>query len=302
MSEEATFNGYVEAPEVEEDKTLPNAEVRNLGSVTIPADTYICYPNGATDKDLELDVAMQFIAKDTPEEAAENYYGNYTTDFFIEFGGLTDGVLDTTGCYLAGNYGEFGWIAIPVDGIIETVKEGVVYPVLSGATSFEFKYVDICKEVKDFTCGIYFSNEIKEKHPNITVKLSLGLSETLDDAKNAEFTTVGAYTYDKDDFGKKLVNWGTGTDAGYYMDGETKYGMMRFLFAADIDAEDVKDSGIKYIRKDDITAAVVSKQNDEATNAFYGDVIGIPEGTTGEYVAVAYVITSKGLIYWSEDK
>ena len=300
LSEEATFNGNVEAPEVEEDKTLPNAEVRNLGSVTIPADTYICYPNGATDKDLELDVAMQFIAKDTPEEASENYYGNYTTDFFIEFGGLTDGVLDTTGCYLAGNYGEFGWIAIPVDGMIETVEEGVVYPVLSGATPFDFKYVDICREVKDFTCGIYFSNEIKEKHPNITVKLSLGLSETLDDAKNAEFTTVGAYTYDKDDFGKKLVNWGTGTDAGYYMDGETKYGMMRFLFAADIDAEDVKDSGIKYIRTDDITATVVSKQNDEAANAFYGDVIGIPEGTTGEYVAVAYVITSKGLIYWSD--
>ncbi|MBQ3118398.1 MAG: right-handed parallel beta-helix repeat-containing protein [Clostridia bacterium] len=285
---------------VQKDKTLPNAEVRNLGSVTIPADTYICYPNGATDKDLELDVAMQFIAKDTPEEAAENYYGNYTTDFFIEFGGLTDGVLDTTGCYLAGNYGEFGWIAIPVDGMIETVEEGVVYPVLSGATPFDFKYVDICREVKDFTCGIYFSDDIKEKHPNITVKLSLGLSETLEYAQRAEFTTVGAYTYDQDDFGKKLVNWGTGTDAGYYMDDETKYGMMRFLFHADIDAEDVKDSGIKYIRTDDITATVVSKQNDEATNAFYGDVIGIPEGTTGEYAAVAYVITSKGLIYWSD--
>lgn len=301
IGDEATFNGYVDIPEEEVDKTLPNAEVKNIGSVTIPANGYSCYPSGDTSKDLELDVAMQFIAKDTPEEAAKNYYGNYTTDFFIEFDGLEDGSFDTTGCYLAGNYGDWGWIAIPVNTLISTVEEGVVYPVLSSQGDlFDFKYVDICREVKDFTCGIYFSDAVKAANPNITVKLSLGLCESLQAAQAAQFTTVGAYTYDQDDFGKQLVNWGTGTDAGYYMDGETKYGMMRFLFTADIDAEDVVDSGIKYVRTDNIAAAVVSKKDSEATNAFYGDITGIPEGTTGEYAAVAYIVTTKGLIYWSD--
>ena len=300
IGEGATFNGYVEAPEVEEDKTLPNAEVKNLGTVTIPANKYTCWPNGDTSKDLTLDVAMQFIANDTPEEAAANYYGQYTTDFFIEFSGLTDGEFDATGCYLAGNYGSFGWIAIPVEGVVSTIEEGVVYPVLTGATDFNFTYEAICREVKDFTCGIYFSDDIKEKHPNIKVKLSLGLSESEAAAERAEFTTVGAYEYDQDDFGKQLVNWGTGTDAGFYMDGETKQGMMRFLFHADVDAEDVVDSGIKYVSTADIASTVVSKEGTDATNAFYGDVTDIPEGTTGTYAAVAYIVTSKGLIYWSD--
>ncbi len=295
------YNNGIYSVQEEAPAELPNAEVKNMGSVTIPANEYICYPSGDTSKDLDLDVAMQFIAKDTPEEAAANYYGQYTTDFFIEFSGIEGGSFNTEGCYLAGHYGDFGWIAIPVEKIVPTIQEGMVYPVLSGATDFNFTYEAICEEVKDFTCGIYFSDAVKAANPNITVKLSLGLSENVEAAKNAQFTTVGAYEYDKDDFGKKLVNWVSATDAGFYMDGETEYGMMRFLFHADVEAKDIIDSGIKYVRNDDITDdTVVSKENDEASNAFYGDIIEIPEGTAGAYTAVAYIITSKGLIYWSD--
>jgi hypothetical protein len=85
IGDEATFNGYVEAPEVEADKTLPNAEVRNLGAVRIggenveyECDSYYVYDLiggsglSSSEEPFELGIAMQFIAKDTHEEAAAN--------------------------------------------------------------------------------------------------------------------------------------------------------------------------------------------------------------------------------------
>ena len=38
---------------------------------------------------------------------------------------------------------------------------------------------------------------------------------------------------------------------------------------------------------------------EEVSNAFYGDVNGIPEGTTGSYLAMAYVKTVDST-YWSD--
>lgn len=310
IGESATFKGYVTIPEEEVVKTLPNAEVNNLGAITVNEDSHYEYDlignGGLSTKEgaFDLGIAMEFIANDTPEEAAANYYGNYTTDFFIKMTGVDENTFKTTddydgsGCYLAGYYPSFGsWVKIPLDGF--AIENGTVYPVIS-LVGYDFKYTDICEDVQQFVCGIYLTPDVLEKYPELKVNLSLGLSESLEAAQQAEFTTVGAYTYDKGDFGKQLVNWGTATDAGYYYDGATKYGIMRFLFHVDINAEDVVDSGIKYIRTDDIAATVVSKEGTDATNAFYGDITGVPVGTTGEYAAVAYVVTSKGFIYWSD--
>ena len=77
-----------------------------------------------------------------------------------------------------------------------------------------------------------------------------------------------------------------------------KAGMMRFLFAADINDE-ILESGIKYINTSDISAAVNATGVQGTESAFYGDVTGIPEGTDGTYLAVAYVKTAQGT-YWSD--
>lgn len=93
--------------------------------------------------------------------------------------------------------------------------------------------------------------------------------------------------------------WMTGTDAGFYMVSETeKAGIMRFLFAADI-SDEVLESGIKYIKTSDISAAVSATGVQGTEKAFYGDVTDIPEGTEGTYIAVAYVKTANGT-FWSE--
>jgi len=93
--------------------------------------------------------------------------------------------------------------------------------------------------------------------------------------------------------------WMTGTDAGFYIVSETeKAGVMRFLFAADIN-ETIIESGIKYIKTADITESVDAAGVQGTESAFYGDVTGIPEGTEGAYLAVAYIETSSGT-YWSD--
>ena len=94
--------------------------------------------------------------------------------------------------------------------------------------------------------------------------------------------------------------WNSDTDAGYYMENETAYGLMRFLFSVGVATEDITESGIKYIKTADITDDVDSALGVNGTaNAFYGDITGIPYGTVGNYLAIAYVKTDKGT-FWSD--
>lgn len=94
--------------------------------------------------------------------------------------------------------------------------------------------------------------------------------------------------------------WESDTDSGYYMNGETKYGMMRFMFKTEPTGK-VIASGIKYINANNIAAdptvsgAVNTKNN---SSVFQGDVVKVDEGTTGTYYARAYITTEDGT-FWS---
>ena len=138
---------------------LPNAEVKNLGAINVNVDSYYKYDliggsslTTATNP-FDLQIAMEFIAKDSAEEAASNAYANYTTDFFITLAGFNGQTLTADGCYLAGYYPSFNeWVVIPLDGL--EIEKGVAYPVITAA-GIDFKYTDICTSVGDFICGIY---------------------------------------------------------------------------------------------------------------------------------------------------
>ncbi len=176
---------------------LPNAEVNNIGKQTI-SEYNVYNGSGFSEGDasapIELQIALEFIAKDSPEEAQANAYANWTTDFYITLTGFEGKITLDDDCYLAGNYGTFGWIKVPVGGM--EIESGKAYPVIT-SVGLDFKYVDICESVKNFKCGIHFSDAILEKHPEIGVQLDLGLSETLEEAKAAEFTRVDEpFTYD----------------------------------------------------------------------------------------------------------
>lgn len=187
---------------------MPTATVSNLGSITVglgdyKADAYMMYDiiNGGKLQEAtvpyDLTLAMDFKAKDTAETAAQNAFGNYTTDFFITMSGMSGDSFVGKGCYLAGYYPSFkAWVKIPLDGF--TVENGKVYPVITSA-GFDFKYTDICGTVGQFICGIYLTPEVLAANPNLTVDLTLGLAENKDAALNAQFFKVDNYVYDADD-------------------------------------------------------------------------------------------------------
>lgn len=285
---------------------LPEANVKNLGAIKSVdfGEEYAIYDlgtskiTGTSEEAFGLSAAMQFVAKDSAEEAAANAFADYTTDFFI----VTNEDFVADGCYLAGYYPSYGtWVKIPLDGIL--IETEMYNPVIS-SVGFDFSYEDICTKVGDFVCGLYISDEVLDAHPELSVTIELGLSENLELALAGGFIRIGEnYTFAAEDFGVEKAVWYEGSDAGYYWIGDEKVGMMRFLFANTIDAEDVVESGIKYILTADAdldTANGVSKTGDEAANSFYGDVTGIPEGTEGTYLAIGYIKTADDETIWSD--
>ena len=98
------------------------------------------------------------------------------------------------------------------------------------------------------------------------------------------------------------TEWVTDTDAGYYLDGETKNGVVRFLFKSNIEGA-ITQSGIKYIKGNNITDYVDGETSavnggTGTASAFYGDITGISENNAGTYYAVADV-TVGDQTYWS---
>ena len=98
------------------------------------------------------------------------------------------------------------------------------------------------------------------------------------------------------------VRWVEDTDAGFYLDGETKLGLLRFLFSVSVD-EEITGSGIKYIKPSDITLGKDADGHSVTggtSPVFYGDINGIPAEAEGKrLIAIAYVTTESGKTYWS---
>ncbi len=128
---------------------------------------------------------------------------------------------------------------------------------------------------------------------------STDVSEYCVDGFKAVKGADGKYTVEK-------ANWGKYTDSGCYVFNDTKYGMMRFMFAftGDIADKTVASYGIKYISAENIGAELnengAVSQSGNYT-AFQGDVVGITYDTanTSNYYAAAYIDFGNGDIIWS---
>ena len=181
---------------------LPNAEVVNMGPSTV---TSADFGSGYWEFDLmtnakepnqtepfDLQVVLNFIAKDSPEQAAESAYADYFTDFRIKIEGMTSGSIKADeDCYLAGYYAGM-WVKVALTGF--EIKNGVGYPVISPL--FPFTYEMICSDVKDFICGIHLSEKVLNENPNLKVSLDLGMTETVEEMiEGGNFIQVGE-TYD----------------------------------------------------------------------------------------------------------
>ena len=151
----------------------PNAEVKVLSPLTLAPNGYMAWPKGEETVERPLQIVMNFKAKDSAEQAVASGYGKYKCDFYLTFSGLTTGRITADDCYLAGNYGTFGWIVIPADGM--ELEAGIEYPVVS-AYDANLTYNDICSSVKDFTAAIYVAPKILEENPGFKVALALKMT------------------------------------------------------------------------------------------------------------------------------
>lgn len=128
---------------------------------------------------------------------------------------------------------------------------------------------------------------------------STDVSEYCVDGFKAVKGADGRYTIEE-------ANWGKYTDSGCYVVNDTKYGMMRFMFAftGDITGKTIQSYGIKYINANKLddeltTDSAVSKEG--SATAFQGDIVGIDYDTTNKanYYAAAYIKFDDNTVIWS---
>ena len=217
---EYCYEGYAALPNLTDGYVVgakPTATVNNLGRVTVSAGGYMVYGNGDNTADMPLSFVMQFLADQDAEDMATSPYADWYCDFVITFTGIENGSFTADGCYLAGHYGDYGWVKVPVDGM--TIENGARYPVMLGVGMGQ-KYDHICSGVRDFKCALYLTEEILAANPNIKVNLELAIvdnSQGEEAAKSAlvnndNVYSVTDYTYDAIDFSTNVAKIG---DQGY---------------------------------------------------------------------------------------
>ena len=174
-----------------DDASRPNAEVKVLSPLTLAPNAYMAWPNGEENVERPLQIVMNFKAKDTLDQAKASGYGKYKCDFYLMFTGLANEMITADDCYLAGNYGTFGWIVIPADGL--ELEEDIEYPVVS-AYDANLTYEDICGSVKNFTAAIYVASHILAENPDFKVQLALKMTNPNDE--NDVYTVGVPAVYD----------------------------------------------------------------------------------------------------------
>lgn len=197
------FAGVVLLPFVAmAEAALPKAAVTQCAPVTLTqADhNYMVWPSGDATLDRPLQIVMNFKAQESLEEAKAGAYGKYKCDFYLSIEGLAETsivegysrkAITADDCYLAGNYGSFGWIVIPTDGLV--LEEGISYPVVS-AYDANLTYEDICGSVKDFTAAIYVAPAILAANPDFKVSLALKMTDPNDASKVLTIGEPATYT------------------------------------------------------------------------------------------------------------
>ncbi len=166
---------------------LPTATVTELDVTTLPVD---------------LDFALNFKA-DTPTAEQIEKYGNWYADYVLTVNKeVTINADGTADGYLSGQYDAWSenWVSVPFEDatleadtpirVMETAAE------LMGQSGLKLTCYDIYTEVKDFDCGIYFTDAFKQANPDLEVTLELRIYNPEDET---EFYTIGrTYVYHPD--------------------------------------------------------------------------------------------------------
>ena len=177
-------------------RAMPAATVEKLPAFTLTKarDAYACWPEGDTAIDRPLDIVMNFLANDDGKaEANETGFADWKCDFYLTFSGMAGASLEADDCYLAGNYGGFGWIVIPADDTI--IDNNATLPVVA-AYDANITYRQVCDTVKKFTAAIHVADAVMTANPNLKITLQLKMTNNKDASQEL---VVGSYTYTIED-------------------------------------------------------------------------------------------------------
>ncbi|MBE7011355.1 MAG: hypothetical protein E7415_01625 [Ruminococcaceae bacterium] len=148
-----------------EEITTPDAEVLKTQVITDLDVTAVPVYDLGAEEDLTLDFGMSFEALEDYEDAMEQPYFNYIVDFKLTFD------QDVT-AVLAGQYGDYPWIAIKaeeytpdfvgglaadVDGIKFNANESVFVMGGQDIVNANLTYDEVISGVRKFDCGVKFA-------------------------------------------------------------------------------------------------------------------------------------------------
>ena len=145
-------------------------------SVTVENQEMTIY--GGSAATLTLTGANKFTVQDTVESLQDNPYANWIADYYV-----TMDAEAQEGLFLAGNYGSYGWIAIPV----EAGKTYTNIPVVQTLLGTSLTYEEMVTQVVSFSCGVADTQSL---NTGATVTVELRLTNPDDPTETIVIKTI----------------------------------------------------------------------------------------------------------------
>jgi len=151
----------------------------------------------------DLTFALNFKAdKATNEQLA--LYGDCYADFVLTVNkDVTFNANGGADGYLSGQYDSYAdaWLNVPFEDV--TLKAGESIKIMEYAASIlnpdlELTYNDVYNDVKDFNCGVFFTDEFLAENPDLEVTLELRMYNPADESENYAIGDTYVFTLDID--------------------------------------------------------------------------------------------------------
>jgi len=153
--------------------TEPNADGKYTVVPALPTATITELKND------KLTFAMNFLA-DKVTDAQKDYYGGWYADFVLKLNkDATFNANGTTDGYLGGQYDVWDdeWVYVPDSNVTMKANEALKImeyaAQLLGKPGLKLTYNDVLTFVKDFDCGVYFTDAYLLANPDLVVTLEL---------------------------------------------------------------------------------------------------------------------------------
>ncbi len=138
--------------------------------------------DSTAERDFELTFAKNFkIPTEITDDQIEKY-AEWFADFELKVNkDITFNADGSADGYLAGHYGDYGWISVPFNDV--TIKANESFKIMEYAAKLlnkpglKFTCAEVFSLVQDFSCGVFVNDEYLAKNPDFQIDLALNLYE-----------------------------------------------------------------------------------------------------------------------------